>query len=53
MDSAVVTVVVCCCSPHLTWRDLQHIVVLTARQANLDADDWAKNGVSRLGKCNE
>jgi len=39
------------CSPHLTWRDLQHIVVLTARQANLDADDWAKNGVGRLGKC--
>jgi len=40
-------------SPHLTWRDLQHIVVLTARQANLDADDWAKNGVSRLGKHNK
>jgi len=41
------------CSPHLTWRDLQHIVVLTARQANLDADDWAKNGVGRLGKFNK
>jgi len=39
------------CSPRLTWRDLQHIVVLTARQANLDAEDWAKNGVGRLGQC--
>jgi len=39
------------CSPHLTWRDLQYIVVLTARQANLDADDWVKNGVGRLGEC--
>jgi len=37
------------CSPRLTWRDLQHIVVRTARKANLVADDWVKNAVGRLG----
>ena len=36
-------------SPRLTWRDLQHIVVLTSRQANLEADDWVLNGVGRPG----
>ena len=36
-------------SPRLTWRDLQHIVVRTARKANLVADDWTKNAVGRLG----
>ena len=36
-------------SPRLTWRDLQHIVVRTARKANLVADDWIKNSVGRQG----
>jgi len=36
-------------SPTLTWRDLQHIVVLTAREANLEADDWVINGKGRQG----
>jgi len=36
-------------SARLTWRDLQHIVVRTARKANLAADDWVKNAVGRLG----
>jgi len=36
-------------SRQLTWRDLQHITVLTARRANLEADDWVKNGAGRLG----
>jgi len=33
----------------LTWRDMQHIVVQTARQANLQADDWVTNGAGRQG----
>ncbi|XP_046438550.1 furin-like protease 1 isoform X2 [Daphnia pulex] len=32
---------------NLTWRDMQHIVVRTARPANLKADDWQVNGVGR------
>ncbi|XP_034241763.1 furin-like protease 1 isoform X2 [Thrips palmi] len=31
----------------LTWRDMQHIVVRTARPANLQSSDWAVNGVGR------
>ncbi|RZF46325.1 hypothetical protein LSTR_LSTR010180 [Laodelphax striatellus] len=31
----------------LTWRDMQHIVVATARPANLKAPDWTTNGVGR------
>lgn len=31
----------------LTWRDMQHIVVRTAKPANLQAPDWALNGVGR------
>lgn len=38
------------CSPNLTWRDLQHIVVLTAKQANLEANDWTTNAVGRKGE---
>lgn len=34
-------------NPSLTWRDVQHIVIQTARQANLVADDWVVNGVGR------
>lgn len=34
----------------LTWRDMQHIVVATARPANLRAPDWTVNGVGRNGK---
>uniref|UniRef100_A0A8D9AFR3 furin n=1 Tax=Cacopsylla melanoneura TaxID=428564 RepID=A0A8D9AFR3_9HEMI len=34
-------------NPSLTWRDMQHIVVATARPANLRAPDWATNGVGR------
>ena len=33
----------------LTWRDMQHIVVQTARPANLQADDWATNGAGYNG----
>lgn len=38
------------CSPLLTWRDLQHLVVVTARQANLEANDWTTNAVGRKGQ---
>lgn len=31
----------------LTWRDMQHIVVATAKPANLKAPDWTVNGVGR------
>ncbi|XP_033212963.1 furin-like protease 1 isoform X7 [Belonocnema kinseyi] len=32
---------------NLTWRDMQHIVVRTAKPANLKAPDWVTNGVGR------
>ena len=38
------------CSPLLNWRDLQHIVVQTSRQANLKADDWTTNGAGKKGR---
>ncbi|KAK3869503.1 hypothetical protein Pcinc_025199 [Petrolisthes cinctipes] len=31
-------------NPDLTWRDLQHIVVRTARPETLQANDWQVNG---------
>jgi len=34
----------------LTWRDMQHIVVRTAKPANLQAPDWVVNGVGRNGE---
>lgn len=34
-------------NPDLTWRDMQHIVVRTAKPANLKAPDWVTNGVGR------
>ncbi|XP_050329045.1 furin-like protease 1 [Bactrocera neohumeralis] len=32
---------------NLTWRDLQHIVVRTAKPANLRDPTWSRNGVGR------
>lgn len=34
-------------NPNLTWRDMQYIVVLTSRPANLESDDWVMNGMHR------
>ena len=34
-------------NPKLTWRDVHHLVVRTARQANLKANDWVTNAVGR------
>ena len=30
--------------PSLSWRDVQHIIVRTAKRANLKGDDWGTNG---------
>ena len=35
---------------NLTWRDMQHIVVRTAKPDHLVADDWQVNGVGRKGE---
>lgn len=32
------------CSPNLTWRDLQHIVVKTAKIPNTEEQGWTING---------
>ncbi|XP_037360855.1 proprotein convertase subtilisin/kexin type 4 isoform X2 [Talpa occidentalis] len=34
-------------NPLLTWRDMQHLVVRASRPAQLQAEDWAINGVGR------
>lgn len=34
-------------NPRLTWRDMQHIVVRTAKPANLIAKDWRTNALGR------
>lgn len=34
-------------SPDLTWRDIQHLCVLTARQINPDDHDWEKTASGR------
>ncbi|XKL65989.1 hypothetical protein PGB90_009409 [Kerria lacca] len=33
----------------LTWRDMQHIVIITARPKGLKTSDWSINGVGRAG----
>ena len=34
-------------NPELTWRDVQHITVRCAHNANLRANDWSQNAVGR------
>ncbi|PAV59977.1 hypothetical protein WR25_18047 isoform F [Diploscapter pachys] len=34
-------------NPSLTWRDLQHIVIRTAKPIHLRAGDWVTNGVGK------
>ncbi len=34
-------------NPLMTWRDLQHIVVKTARPERLRSSDWQTNGAGR------
>lgn len=35
-------------SPDLTWRDIQHLCVQTARKVNLKDPDWDKTATGRL-----
>ncbi|XP_041465327.1 furin-like isoform X2 [Lytechinus variegatus] len=35
-------------NPQLNWRDLQHIIVMTARPDNIHTTDWSENGVGRM-----
>ncbi len=37
-------VIFTCCSYNLTWRDMQHLVVLTARIPNAEESGWTVNG---------
>lgn len=39
--------VVFACSPNLTWRDLQHLTVLTSKRNKLhdEVHQWRRNGV--------
>ena len=34
----------------MTWRDMQHIVVETAKPDDLHAQDWVINGVGKKGE---
>ena len=34
-------------NPELSWRDIQHIIVETAKPSNLLSTDWHANGVNR------
>ena len=34
-------------NPELTWRDVQHVTVRCAHNANLRANDWSQNAVGR------
>lgn len=38
-----------CCSPFLTWRDVQHIIVKTSRAGHLSAPDWKTNAAGYNG----
>ena len=36
---------ICCCSPNLGWRDIQHLVVRTSTKSSvLHGDGWKTNG---------
>lgn len=37
------------CSPYLTWRDVQHIIVKTSRAGHLSAPDWKTNAAGYNG----
>ena len=34
-------------NPDLSWRDIQHIIVETAKPSNLSSTDWQLNGAQR------
>ena len=35
------------CSPNLTWRDVQHVLVNSARTDNLSQENVQKNGANK------
>lgn len=35
-------------NPHLTWRDIQYLIVLTSSALQLKAGDWKLNGAGKL-----
>ena len=35
-------------NPDLTWRDVDHIIVRTAKSENLTGTDWTQNGAGRM-----
>ena len=39
------------CSPVLTWRDVQHIIVKTSRAGHLNAPDWKTNAAGYNGEA--
>ena len=39
-----------CCSPSLTWRDMQYLVVRTANTRPFLDAQWVTNGVGRKGE---
>ena len=45
--AAAIAALVLDANPSLTWRDVQHIIVQSARKRDLKADDWKVNGVGR------
>ena len=45
--AAAIAALVLDANPNLTWRDMQHIIVQSARKRDLKADDWKVNGVGR------
>jgi len=49
MKSVIVVVLIVFYSPSLTWRDMQHIVVITSRTEPLRDAYWIPNAVGRKG----
>ena len=45
--AAAIAALVLDANPNLSWRDMQHIIVQSARKRDLKADDWKVNGVGR------
>jgi len=45
--AAAIAALVLDANPNLTWRDMQHIIVQSARKRDLKAEDWKVNGVGR------
>ena len=39
----------CCSSPLVSWRDIQHLLVKTSRPVHLKANDWKTNAAGHRG----